>query len=189
MQLHGKTIRLSQLFCLALYYGFAQYLPASYTLGGKVGKRIRYMLCKHIFKKCGKNVNVERRANFGAGTEIEIGDNSGLGVNCMIPNGTVIGNDVMMGENCFIIRHNHIHSHTDTPMNKQGFEPVKTVIIEDDVWIGRNVTIMPGLRIKKGTIIGTCCVLTKNFDEYSIVGGVPGKFLKSRVNDEDNSIT
>lgn len=188
MRIHGKTIRVSQLLCLALYYGFAQFLPTSYSIWGGGGKRIRYLLVRRIFKKCGKNVNVERRANFGAGTEIEIGDNSGLGVNCMIPNGTIIGNDVMMGENCFIIRHNHIHSRTDIPMNKQGFEPVKTVVIEDDVWIGRNVTIMPGLRIKKGTIIGTCCVLTKDFDEYSIVGGVPGEFIKSRMNNEDNSI-
>lgn len=141
-------------------------------------------MCKKIFRKCGKNVNVERRANFGAnfgaGTEIEIGYNIGLGVNCMIPNGTIIGNNVMMVENCFIIRHNHIHSRTDIPMNKQGFEPVKTVVIEDDVWIGRNVTIMPGLHIKKGTNIGTCCVLTKNYDEFSIIGGVPGKVLKTR---------
>lgn len=74
-------------------------------------------MCKNIFRKCGKSVNVERRANFGAGTEIEIGDNSGLGVNCMVPN---------------------------------------------------------------GTIIGTCCVLTKNYDEFSIIGGVPGKVLKTR---------
>ena len=65
-------------------------------------------MCKKIFRKYGENVNVERRANFGAVTEIEIGDNSGLGVNCMIPNGAIIGNDVMMGENSFIIRHNHI---------------------------------------------------------------------------------
>lgn len=85
----------------------------------------------------------------------------------------------MIGENCFIIRHNHIHSRTDIPMNKQGFEPVKAVVIEDDVWIGRNVTIMLGLHIK-GTIIGTCCVLTKNYDEFSIIGGVPGEVLKTR---------
>lgn len=58
-------------------------------------------------------------------------------------------------------------------MNKQGFEPVKTVVIEDDVWIGRNVTIMQCLYIKKGTII-------KNYDELSIIGGVPGKVLKTR---------
>lgn len=188
MEIHGKRISFVQLLCLSLYYGFAQFLPTSYSILGGGGKCVRYQLVKRIFKKCGKNVNVERRANFGAGTEIEIGDNSGLGVNCMIPNGTIIGNDVMMGENCFIIRHNHIHTRTDIPMNKQGFETVKTVVIEDDVWIGRNVTIMPGMRIKKGTIIGTCCVLTKEFNEYSIVGGVPGKFLKSRIDNENNSI-
>lgn len=54
MQLHSKTIRVSQLLCLSLYYGFAQFLPASYTIGGRMGKSVRQILCKKIFRKCGK---------------------------------------------------------------------------------------------------------------------------------------
>ena len=181
MRIKGKRISVKQFLCLSAYYGFAQFLPVSFAIGGRVWKGIRYHLVKGIFKKCGQNVNVERRAHFGAGTEIQIGDNSGLGVNCQIPNGTIIGNDVMMGENLFIIRHNHKHDRTDIPMNRQGLEPLRIVKIDDDVWIGRNVMIMPGVHIKKGTIVGAGCVLTKSFDEYSIIGGVPGKLLKKRI--------
>ena len=172
---------MKQLLCLTIYYSIAQYLPVSYALGGKIWKSIRFHLVRGIFKHCGSNVNVERKAHFGAGTDIQLGDNSGLGVNCQIPNGTIIGNDVMIGENLFIVRHNHVHDRIDIPMNRQGLEPVKNVIIDDDVWIGRNVTILPGIHVKQGTIIGTCCVLTKNFEPYSVVGGVPGKLLKSRI--------
>ena len=137
---------------------------------------------KHIFKKCGKNVNVERYANFGSGRNIEIGDNSGLGINCCIPSNTIIGKNVMMGPNCYILPHNHAFERTDIPMIEQGNTPKLQTIIEDDVWIGRNVTMTPGRILKKGSIIGACAVLTKDFPEYSIVAGNPAKFIKSRKN-------
>ena len=88
---HNKEIKLKQLVCLMLYYGVAQYLPKSNTYGN-LGGGIRYFLCKRIFKKCGKHVNIERRAYFASGIDIEIGDYSGIGVNAQIPNGTIIGN-------------------------------------------------------------------------------------------------
>ena len=68
---------------------------------------IRYALCKHLFKKCGKHVNIERKAFFASGIDIEIGDYSGIGINAHVPNGTIIGNYVMMGPNCFILDVNH----------------------------------------------------------------------------------
>lgn len=182
MKIKGIEIRISAIICLALYYGFAQYLPLSHTGGGKIlkSKKIRYFCCKRIFKKCGKNVNIERRANFGSGRGIEIGDNSGLGVRCQIPSNTIIGANVMMGPNCYILQANHDFSRTDIPMCKQGMLEPKQTIIEDDVWIGRQVTMTPGRHIAKGTIIGACCLLSKDFPEYSIVGGNPSKLIKTR---------
>ena len=142
---------------------------------------IRYHICKHIFKKCGKNVNIEKGANFGSGFGIEIGDNSGIGINAVIPSNTIIGNDVMMAPNCFILQVNHKTDRTDIPMRLQGSTSPKQTIIEDDVWIGRNVTITPGRHIAKGSIVAACCVLTKDFPEYSIIGGNPGKLIRSRL--------
>jgi maltose O-acetyltransferase len=49
-----------------------------------------------------------------------------------------------------------------------------------DVWIGRNVSFTNGRHVYKGTIIALGCVLTKDFPEYSIVGGVPSKLIKKR---------
>ena len=51
-------------FYLALYYWFAQYLP---SYGMFSGNRLRRYCCKHIFKYCGENVTIERRAFFGGG--------------------------------------------------------------------------------------------------------------------------
>lgn len=168
---------------LALYYGFARFLPSSASRPfGKCSKWIRYQLVKRIFRKCGRNVNVERMAHFGNGRQIEIGDNSGIGIRACIPNNTVIGRDVMMGPDCFILDRNHSFDRTDIPMNKQGYtsrEKIRTVI-GDDVWIGMNVTMTPGRKIAEGTVIGACCLLCKDFPPYSIVGGNPARLIRSR---------
>jgi len=167
---------------IILYYGFARFLPASFTKPlGKVSKKIRYIICKNIFRKCGKNVNIEKGAWFGKGIGIEIGDNSGIGIYCRIFNNTIIGNDVLMGPKCFMLEKTHLFDRTDIPIRNQGkINNRDQVIIEDDVWIGREVMMIGSRTIKKGTIIGARTLLAKDFPEYSIVGGNPAKLIKSR---------
>lgn len=176
----NKKITFLHLFYLFLYYGFAQYLPCSYSpILGKISKKIRAMICRHIFKKCGVNVNIERRANFGSGIDVEIGDNSGLGFRCVVP--SVIGDNVMMGPYVYVFQNNHRYDRTDIPMNQQGHTERKRVVVGDDVWIGAFVKILPGRTIKKGSIVAAGCVLCKDFPEYSIVGGNPSNLIKSRL--------
>lgn len=169
-------------FFLLLYYFFAIYLPVSGSRLGRFlhSKKIRYSICRHIFKKCGKNVNIEKGARFGNGSELEIGDNSGIGINCQVPHDIKMGADIMMGPNCFILSQNHAFSRMDIPMQQQGFTERKKTIIEDDVWIGRDVLMTPGRTIKRGTVIAARCVLCKDFPEYSIVGGNPSRLIRSR---------
>lgn len=171
-----KNISIKQAIFLCLYYGAARYLPKLLF-----GKKLRYVCCKNIFKHCGNNVNIERGAYFGTGIEISIGDNSGLGINCWVPNNLTVGNDVMMGPNVTILDRNHKFERTDIPIIRQGNTERKPTIIEDDVWIGCQVLVMPGRTIKKGSIVAGGCVLCKDFPEYSIIGGNPSKLIRSRV--------
>ena len=85
-----------------------------------------------------------------------------------------------MGPNCYIFSSNHSFDRIDVPMIFQGTTNRKKTIIEDDVWIGRNVTMTPGRFVKKGTIVGACCLLSRNFPQYSVVGGNPSILIKSR---------
>ena len=169
--------------CLALYYSIGKHLPASYCIGGGMSLKFRYLLCRGIFKKIEKNVNIEHGASFGKGLSIEIGDNSAIGINCKVPNNIIIGNDVMMGPECLIFENRtHKTSRTDIPMRRQGhYNKEGRTVIGDDVWIGQRTIIMPCLQISSHSIIAAGSVVTKNImPEYTVVGGNPAQRIKSR---------
>ena len=58
------------------------------------------------------------------------------------------------------------------------------IVVEDDVWIGANVTILPGIHIGRCAVIGAGSVVTKDVDEYSIWAGVPAKKLRDISREE-----
>ena len=183
MKIYGKSIRLSQLFFLTIYYGFAQYLPNSYCAFRPLGMAsnwIRVYCVKRIFKKCGHIRTINRKVHFASGRNIEIGDESGIGANTSIPGNTIIGNHVILSRNCFILDKNHIFERMDILLNDKLCYSPKQSVIEDDCWIGMNTLMTPGRHISKGTIIGMGSILTKDFPPYSVVGGNPAKLIKSR---------
>ncbi|HOV26240.1 MAG TPA: acyltransferase [Pseudobacteroides sp.] len=171
--------KISYYICLILYYAIGRHLPGSDLPYGFGTKKIRRFLCKRIFNKTGKNINVEHGAFFGSGRDIEVGDNSGIGLNCRIAGPLKIGRDVMMGPDVMIFTQNHENSRIDIPMNLQT-APKKPVVIEDDVWIAARVIILPGVTVHKGAILGAGAVVTKDVPEYAVVGGNPARIIKFR---------
>lgn len=188
MKIKGKEISVAQFICLVIYYCLLQFLPAStIPVVGNLSRKLRYYCCRHIFKFCGKNVNIERRAVFGSGVDIVIDDNSGLGIKCIVPGDLIVGKNVLMGPYCYILGANHVFDRIDIPIIQQGNTIKKTTIIEDDVWIGRQVVFTPGRTVKRGSIVAIGCVLTKDFPEYSIIGGNPSRLIRSRITDNLNA--
>ena len=164
---------------IVLYRTVARYLPASYEkLTGGFSKRFRAFCTRLILDECGSNVNIEKGADFAL--NIKIGNNSGIGKNSIVGAYTQIGDNVMMGEACFIYARNHKTDRLDVPMCSQGFEEYRPVVISDDVWIGARVTILPGAKIGKGVIIGAGAVVTGEIPDYAVVGGVPARIIKYR---------
>ena len=96
----------------------------------------------------------------------------------------IIGNDVLIASKVFISDHNHGRYNQADYMSTPDVPPVdrplfsSPVIIEDKVWIGENVCIMPGVTIGKGAIIGAGAVVTHNIPAESIATGVPAKVIK-----------
>ncbi len=66
-----------------------------------------------------------------------------------------------------------------------GFQPAGDTIIGNDVWIGSEAVIMPGVHIGDGAIIGTRSLVTKHVEPYAIVGGNPARMLRKRFADAD----
>lgn len=166
-----------------LYYGFARHLPVSYS-GIKVGqKRLRAFCGSFMLESCGKEVNIEKNAYFSP--KVSLGDYSGIGVNARIHGKCVIGRYVMMGQDCIILTRNHCFDRTDIPMCQQGFQEERPVVIDDDVWIGDRVTILPGVHIGTGCIIGAGSVVTRDIPDYAIVAGNPARVIRNRKDEKD----
>jgi maltose O-acetyltransferase len=127
----------------------------------------------------GRRINVESNAYIGMGSNIRVGENSGVGYRCFLQGDITIGNDVMMGPEVIILTRSHRYDRIDIPMSKQGSSDCP-VIIEDDVWIGTRAIILPGVRIGKGSIIGCAAVVTSDVAPFSIVGGVPARVIGKR---------
>lgn len=161
---------------IVLYILLARWLPRSYHF--RPAKRIRGFFGRRILKNMGKNVNLEKGSNWGS--RVSIGDNSSIGINSDVIGPVNIGKNVMMGPECAIYTTNHAHDRTDIPMILQGYTPEKPVVIEDDVWIGRRVIILPGVTISKGCIVAAGAIVTKSTPPYAIAGGNPAKIIKYR---------
>lgn len=115
-----------------------------------------------FYTDCGKNTTVGERTFLNAGCTFQ--DQGGI----------TIGNDCLLGHHCTIATINHAQD-----PDKRGdmvFLPVK---IEDKVWIGANVTILPGVTIGEGAIVAAGAVVTKDVAPRTIVGGVPAKVIKT----------
>lgn len=172
-------MKIKKILCLVAYYGFARFLPASTSSMTRWARKIRRIICRPIFDKCGDNVNIESGARFATGGGISIGSGSGLGVNCSVHGPLRIGDNVMMGPDVTILTQTHNIERTDIPMRQQGMR-VAEVVIGNDVWIGMCSIIMPGVKIGNGVVIGAGAIVTKDVPDYAVVGGVPAKIIKLR---------
>lgn len=91
----------------------------------------------------------------------------------------IIGNYCMLAENVTIRDQDHALSDLSKPIKSQGFI-INPVVLEDDVWVGAGTTILRGVRIGKGSVIGANSVVNIPIPPYSIAAGVPAKVIKRR---------
>jgi len=134
-------------------------------VGAKIGKRPSIYPGAWIFP--GKGLI--------AGDDIDIA----LGVIITTNGGVRIGNRVLIGYRAQIISANHKIPPMRDKIFDSGHEK-KEVIIEDDVWIGANAIILPGVKIGQGAVVAAGSIVNKDVPAYSTVGGVPAKIIKQR---------
>jgi acetyltransferase-like isoleucine patch superfamily enzyme len=115
--------------------------------------------------------------------QILIGNNVTMISNCHIGciDKVFIGNNVLIASNVFISDHFHGEIQFDAlklPPAERPLVSKGAIIIQDNVWIGENAVILPGVAIGKNAIIGANAVVTKNVAANSVVGGNPAKLIK-----------
>jgi acetyltransferase-like isoleucine patch superfamily enzyme len=136
----------------------------------------------------GVGMRLDAFPNTGDKVLIEFGENVQLNdyVHIAAVESVKIGNNVLIASKVFITDHNH-GSYDDTMLQANSDPSIppqnrslttKPVIIEDNVWIGEFVSILPGVSIKEGSIIGTMSVVTQSIPPYSIAVGVPARVIK-----------
>ena len=162
-----------------LYYSIGKHLPNSNFPLGKLFKGLRNFFSKGFLKALGNNVTLEGSIFFGDGRDIEIGNNSQINEECWIRN-CKIGNNVMIAPYVMILNYGHNIDNADIPMIQQGVKFYSQTVIEDDVWIGARAIILPGIKIRKGSVIAAGSVVTKDIEEYSVVAGNPAKLIRTR---------
>jgi acetyltransferase-like isoleucine patch superfamily enzyme len=170
-RLQKAYLRMPRLF-LALKFYFFNSLITNFP-SFKV--RTRYL--KSILKiSIGHKTSIHMNC-FLAGNNIQIGHNTVIARNCYL-DGRVglirIMNNVSIAPDVAIMSMTHL-------VNSPTFEVIsKTVQIEDYVWIGTRVLIMPGINIGKGAVVGAGSIVTKNVEPYTIVAGNPAKKIGER---------
>lgn len=153
---------------------------------GVIGHVPSHMIRRFAYRCCG----------------VKIGKGSAIHMNTVFyyPPNIKIGNDTIIGEKAVldgraplkigdhvdiaseVMIYNGEHDINDENF-KASFAPV---VIEDYVFIGPRVIILPGITIKKGAVVGAGAVVTKDVDEFTIVGGVPAKVIGERSNKNPN---
>ena len=131
--------------------------------------------------------SVDASANFlgdcRISKDIVVGPYSSIGSNAWIGPKVTFGKYVMLAANVTILGDDHHFNVAGTPVIFSGRPTVRATLVEDDVWIGQNVSIRAGVTVGRGAVIGMGSVLTKNVEPYAIFAGVPAKKIGMRFED------
>ena len=117
-----------------------------------------------------------------------IAKNLSVGVNCMFTtplylnlNAPItIGSDVVIGHHVIIITDDH---EIGPPWHRCGDRKARPVVIEDGVWIGARVTLLPGVTIGRGSVVAAGAVVNRDVPPNALVGGVPARILRTLPGD------
>jgi acetyltransferase-like isoleucine patch superfamily enzyme len=109
------------------------------------------------------------------GARSAIGEHSYIGA----VGGVWIGEDVIMGQRVGFHSEDHVFQRTDVPIREQGVTR-KGITIENDCWIGANVTFLDGAHVGQGCVIGAGAVVKGEIPPFSVAVGVPARVIKSR---------
>lgn len=115
------------------------------------------------------------------GGSIRFGDNCTVNPYSVVygHGGVWVGDNVRIATHAVIVPANHVFSDPHVPIHEQGLTK-EGITIEDDVWVGANVTILDGAHIGRGSVVAAGSVVRGRHAPLSVIGGAPARLLKVR---------
>lgn len=142
---------------------------------------IRTPVFKLVFGKIGKNVFIDYGVYFRFPSKIEISDEVTIGTGTkFFPSfhnkdaKIIIKNNVRIGPDVYFLGAGHDYKYLNLP------DTGDTIIVEKNVWIGAKSIVTQGVVIHEGAVVAAGSVVTKDVKAYTVVAGIPAKFIKKR---------
>lgn len=162
--------------CAELLYDYHQLRPSQ-----EVERR---SLLRRLFGRVGENATVVPPFHCDYGYNIEVGENFFLNAGCVILDGA----KVRFGDNVFVAPHCGFYTAghpLDVARRNQGLEYARPITIGDNVWIGAEVCVLPGVSIGEGSVIGAGSVVTKDIPAHVLAFGNPCRVIRELEEGEE----
>lgn len=109
--------------------------------------------------------------------DVIIGDHTRIGLHNTIIGPVIIGSHVNLAQGITITALNHNFNDSEKRIDQQGIS-TKEVVLEDDIWVGANAVILPGVTIGTHAVVAAGAIVTKDVPPHSLVAGVPAKVIR-----------
>lgn len=175
-------------------FGVGRYVQVWYPSCLSVGHNVSILDGAYIRSARPNTVRIGSNTDIHIGFWLDCGDGQKatgflqIGEHCLLQPyaamnasgaGIVIGNYVIFGQMVSIHAGSHVFSDPDRMIRKQGTTH-KGVVIEDDCWIGAKTTILDGVTVGRGSVVGAGAVVTKSLPPLSVAVGNPARIIRVR---------
>lgn len=158
------------------YYRYSQF-----QVGRIPSHHIRNFIYRNLYKiSFSRSVTIYFDAEIRGSWNLIIGDGSIIGDHAILDarrGGIIIGKSVNIASNVSIYTDQHDYNN---PFFESSKEKTGPVIIDDRAWIGPNVIILHGVHVGEGAVIAAGAVVTKDVNPFTVVGGIPARYITDR---------
>jgi acetyltransferase-like isoleucine patch superfamily enzyme len=164
-----------------LFLHYSYFMGCLYAVISIVPPVLRFFIWKLVLGSVGKRVYIDSNVYFRYPKKIKIGNDVSLNRGCEFyaswhhkQTFIILCNNIRVGPAVKFFAAGHDVGYLNLPDN------AKSIYVGDHVWIGGNSTILQGVTIGEGAIVAAGSVVTKSVEPYTIVGGIPARFIKKR---------
>ena len=150
------------------------------ALGGQnveLGVKLRRLLAKKIFRRCGENFKAFQHVEFSFGHNMEVGDNVVIHRHVLLDD----RGGIRMGNNVSVSDYANVYSHTHSIVDQREVTNALTVL-EDGVRVTYHATVLAGVHVGEQGMVGACAVATKDVRPYHVYVGIPAKSVRVKPN-------